>query len=143
MATVSIKRGGTKAATVASFAAAACLLASGCGSSSQGTTAGNVTSANVAGQVASRTAQSAQHTTTHTARFSPAVQQAYIKFASCMRARGVSMPPPNIAGPGPVFDPRRIGTKSPHFASALSTCRAQLVAATLAATSTSGAKSSG
>jgi hypothetical protein len=126
---VSLRRSATKASVVAWLAAATCLAAAGCGSSSQGTPASQAT----------RSA----HATTRAARFSPAVQQAYIKFAGCMHAHGVAMPPPNIAGPGPVFDPRRIDTKSPHFASALSTCRAQLLAATATSTSTSAVKSSG
>jgi hypothetical protein len=61
-------------------------------------------------------------------RFSPATQQALAKFADCMRAKGIHMPEPNISGPGPVFDPKQMDTKNPHFAEATTACRTELLA---------------
>ena len=64
------------------------------------------------------------------AKFSPATQQALVKFANCMRAKGIHMPEPNISGPGPVFDPKQMDLKNPHFAAAAASCRAQFLTGT-------------
>jgi len=64
------------------------------------------------------------------AKFSPATQQALVKFANCMRAKGIHMPEPNISGPGAVFDPKQMDLKNPHFAAAAASCRAQFLTGT-------------
>ncbi|HTW43045.1 MAG TPA: hypothetical protein VMD79_12090 [Solirubrobacteraceae bacterium] len=60
---------------------------------------------------------------------SPAVKQAYAKFASCMRANGVNLPEPNTSGKGPVFNTKGIETSSSTFKSAEAKCRSDLVGA--------------
>jgi hypothetical protein len=116
-------------AALVALAFAACVATTSCGGSGGAATVSNVSSSSVATQAA-RPAETRARATTRPPRFSPALQRAFLGFAACMRARGVSMPPPNVTGPGPVFDPKRIGTTSPHFASAESICRTQLLAAT-------------
>jgi hypothetical protein len=61
-------------------------------------------------------------------KYSPAVKAAFVKFAQCMRSKGISMPEPNTSGPGPLFDPKQIDASPANFQKALSTCRAQLLA---------------
>lgn len=75
---------------------------------------------------------------TRATKFSPTAQRALYKYAGCMRAKGVGFPEPNLSGPGPVFDPKQMDTKNPHFASAISACRAELLAATGASSRSAG-----
>jgi len=60
---------------------------------------------------------------------SPAVKQAYAKFASCMRANGVNLPEPNTSGKGPIFNTKGIQTTGSTFRSAEDKCRGDLVGA--------------
>ena len=59
-------------------------------------------------------------------KLSPALQAALVAYAGCMREHGVSMPEPNINGPGPIFDPKQVDTASPNFTNASETCRSKL-----------------
>jgi len=63
------------------------------------------------------------------ARFdSPQRQQAFAKFAACMREHGVNLPAPNTSGHGPIFNTQGLDTTSPQFRSALTACRSDLAA---------------
>jgi hypothetical protein len=55
----------------------------------------------------------------------PAAAAALEKFAACMRADGVNLPPPNTAG-GAVFDTSHLNTSSPQFKAAETKCNAVL-----------------
>jgi hypothetical protein len=57
---------------------------------------------------------------------SAAVHRALARFAACMRANGVNVPPPNTSGTGPIFNTKGIDTKSPQFVSAASKCEGNL-----------------
>jgi hypothetical protein len=120
----------SRAATLAATLVVAALGASGCGGSSSTTSATHTTSTATHAHGASATPG---HPTTRATQLAPAVKAAYFGFAACMRAKGVSMPEPNINDSGPVFDPKKIDTSSPHFASAMAVCRAQLIARVRAA----------
>ncbi len=55
-----------------------------------------------------------------------AIEQAYKKFAACMRENGVSLPEPNTSGKGPIFDTKGVNTKSSQFTSAEAKCHSDL-----------------
>ena len=133
-------RGRARAALLLAPVLALSLGAAGCGSSSSssGGTAGanaatkRTSSASVVSTVpvhipSGPTGPPPKH---RAARFSPATEQALVKFANCMRAKGIHMPEPNITGPGPVFDPKQMDLKNPHFAAAAASCRAQFLTGT-------------
>jgi hypothetical protein len=52
--------------------------------------------------------------------------QQFAKFASCMRANGVSLPAPNTSGKGPVFNTKGIDTTSSAFKQADAKCAKEL-----------------
>ena len=114
------------------------LLAAACGGSSSATTQ-SASRGHTAG-VTTTAAVGVPNGPQHTKRgitLAPATQRALYRYAACMRAKGVSMPQPNIDGPGPVFDPKRVDTKSPSFTRASGACRATLLAETQALTGSS------
>ncbi len=53
-------------------------------------------------------------------------KQALTKFAACMKDNGVTIPPPNTSGNGPIFDTRGLNTSSATFKAAESKCRGAL-----------------
>jgi hypothetical protein len=60
---------------------------------------------------------------------SPAVKQAYKKFAACMRENGVNVPEPNTSGKGAIFSTKGLNTKSAQFTAAEAKCRSDLAGA--------------
>jgi hypothetical protein len=52
--------------------------------------------------------------------------QRLAKFASCMRSNGVTLPPPNTSGKGPIFDTKGIDTTSSTFKQADAKCAKEL-----------------
>jgi hypothetical protein len=60
---------------------------------------------------------------------SPAVKQAYTKFAACMKEHGVTLPTPNTSGSGPIFNTKGINTTSATFKAAEASCRKDLLGA--------------
>jgi hypothetical protein len=53
---------------------------------------------------------------------SPTFKATLAKFATCMRASGVKLPPPNTTGSGPVFTTRGLNTASTTFKAAAAKC---------------------
>lgn len=133
-------RGRARAALLLAPLLALSLAAAGCGSSSSnsGGSAGasaatkRSSSASVVSTVPVHVAAgpSGPPPKHRAAKFSPAMQQALVKFANCMRAKGIHVPEPNISGPGPVFDPKQMDLKNPHFAAASASCRSQFLTGT-------------
>jgi hypothetical protein len=103
----------------------ACLSATACGGSSN-TTATTSASSSAAAATTPAGHASAKHATGRGIKLSPALKAALVAYAACMREHGVSMPEPNIKGPGPIFDPKQVDTASPQYASAAKTCRSKL-----------------
>jgi hypothetical protein len=138
-----VNRHRANVAAVLALLLALSLGASACGGSSN-STSGNSASASGTSKAAAATAKTGAAAVPlgsvtgpqgaapkkRAAKFSAATQRAFYRFAQCMREKGVSMPEPNINGPGPVFNPRRIDTRSPQFARATRICREALVAET-------------
>ncbi len=109
---------------IAALLTLAALGAAACGGSSQSASTGSATST-----TRSRSASATSgHATARAVTLSPAIKEGFVKYAACMREHGVSMPEPNVNGPGPVFDPKQIDTSSPNFQSASKTCRSKLQA---------------
>jgi hypothetical protein len=125
-----------RARAALALAIALSLLLSACGSSSSKTSSATKTATTATVPVQVATGPKGPPPKTRAAKFSAATQQALHRFAACMREKGVHMPEPNISGAGPVFDPKQMDTRSPHFGPAFKVCRAQLVAAVRASGST-------
>lgn len=60
---------------------------------------------------------------------SPAYLAALTKFATCMRANGVDVPPPNTSGNGPIFSTKGLNTAGAQFQAAEAKCRGDLAGA--------------
>src|SRR4029077_2779829 len=70
---------------------------------------------------------------------SPVFREALAKFATCLRANGVNVPPPNTSGSGPIFSTKGIDTTSAQFRNAESKCRGVLTSAFRRGPGTGGA----
>jgi hypothetical protein len=66
----------------------------------------------------------------------PALKQAFTKFARCMRDNGVKFPLPNTSGNGPIFNAKGVSIGSAKFKAADVKCRGDLVSALRAQRST-------
>ncbi len=53
----------------------------------------------------------------------PAAKTALASFSACMRKKGVSLPPPNTSGAGPVFNTTAVNTTTPAFKAAAASCQ--------------------
>jgi len=53
----------------------------------------------------------------------PAAKTALASFSTCMRKKGVSLPPPNTSGAGPVFNTTGVNTTTPAFKAAAASCQ--------------------
>src|SRR5206468_1449397 len=53
----------------------------------------------------------------------PAAKTALASFSTCMRKKGVSLPPPNTTGAGPVFNTTGVNTTTPAFKAAAASCQ--------------------
>jgi hypothetical protein len=62
-------------------------------------------------------------------RSSPAVKQAYARFALCMREHGVKLPPASASANGPILNTKGLKTTSATFKSAFAKCRGALLGA--------------
>jgi hypothetical protein len=56
----------------------------------------------------------------------PAYRSALTRFAACMRRNGVSLPPPNTSGTGPIFNTSAINRASAHLKTAQMKCAREL-----------------
>jgi hypothetical protein len=59
----------------------------------------------------------------------PALKQAFTKFAMCMRENGVKFPLPNTSGTGPIFSAKGVKISSAKFKTADVKCRGDLLSA--------------
>jgi hypothetical protein len=56
----------------------------------------------------------------------PSIATALVKFATCLRDSGVSVPEPNTSGRGPIFNTSGLDTSSARFKAATAKCRMDL-----------------
>jgi hypothetical protein len=114
-----------KLASTPACVVVAALLLAGCGGSS----------ASSPSTTPSTAKSSAKSTATSNAKASSAVRLAGLRrlsrFAACMRAHGVKLPPPNGSGKGPLFDTTGIDTKATAYKSAQARCARILLPGTL------------
>jgi hypothetical protein len=54
----------------------------------------------------------------------PAGRAALARFTACVKKNGYALPPPNLSGSGPVFDPRKVNRTDPKFVAAVGKCQA-------------------
>jgi hypothetical protein len=73
----------------------------------------------------------------------PAFNKELAKFAACMRANGVNVPPPNASGKGPIFSTKGLNPSSPQFKAAEAKCSAQLRGLLLGGGARTGGPSAG
>lgn len=57
------------------------------------------------------------------------LQQAFAKFADCLRQNGINLPAPNTSGSGPIFNTKGLNTKGSQFKTATAKCRGVLATA--------------
>lgn len=59
----------------------------------------------------------------------PVFKTALTKYGDCLRQNGISLPPANTSGNGPIFDTKGINTASSQFKTASAKCRSVLLGA--------------
>ncbi len=114
------------AARVASVATTCALLAA-CGGGSSGTTT-TVASASASASATTTSAVTLTSTTMTQSTLGKAKAYAELyRYALCMRAHGVDLPPPNLTGTGPLFELGKINPYSKHYQAATRACHYTIV----------------